>query len=103
MFMSFDDRPRIVRLHGSGSVAMPREAEFDDVVSRHPENPSTRAVISVDVTRVSDSWGWGVPVMEVDHERDFIRRHAEKKGPRGMDDYRQQKNIVSIDGLPGLS
>lgn len=102
MFASFDSRPRIVRLHGTGTVALPGDAVFDEVASKHPANPSTRAVIAVDVRRISDSCGWGVPVMEVDHERDLIRLQAEKKGPDGMDVYRRQKNAVSIDGLPGF-
>jgi hypothetical protein len=102
MFTSFDGRPRIVRLHGTGTVLLPGDAGFDEVVSRHPENPSTRAVIAVDVTRIGDSCGWGVPVMEVRDERDLIRLHAEKKGPDGMVAYRAEKNAVSIDGLPGL-
>ena len=102
MFASFDSRPRIVRLHGTGTVALPGDPVFDELVSRHPGNPSTRAVIAVDVHRISDSCGWGVPVMEVNRERDLIRLQAEKKGPDGMDAYRRQKNAVSIDGLPGF-
>lgn len=102
MFLSFDSRPRIVRLHGHGSVLLPEDPGFTEVVDLHPDNPSTRAVISVDVTRISDSCGWGVPVMDMREERDLIRRQAEKKGPTGMDDYRRQKNALSIDGLPGL-
>lgn len=102
MFTSFDGRPRIVRLHGTGTVLVPGDPGFDEVASRHAENPSTRAVIAVDVTRISDSCGWGVPVMEVRDERDLIRLHAEKKGPDGMAAYRAEKNAVSIDGLPGL-
>ncbi|GAB2861235.1 pyridoxamine 5'-phosphate oxidase family protein [Nocardioides pacificus] len=103
MFNSFSDRPRIVRLHGRGSVFLPGEATFDEVVRLHPEHPSTRAVITVDVTRISDSCGWGVPVMEVTGERDLIRLHAEKKGAAGMADYRAERNARSIDGLPGLA
>ncbi len=102
MFSSFDHRPRIVRLHGTGTVVLPGSPVFDDVVSRHPANPSTRAVISVDVHRISDSCGWGVPVMEVQQERDLIRLQADKKGSSGMDAYRREKNVVSIDGLPGF-
>lgn len=103
MLNSFDDRPRIVRLHGQGSVHLPGTPTFDEVVARHPANPATRAVITVEVDRVSDACGWGVPVMDVrSDERDLIRRNAEKKGPEGMDAYRAEKNSSSIDGLLGL-
>lgn len=102
MFNSFGPRPRIVRLHGRGSVHLPGTPEFDEVVARHPAHPSTRAVIVVDVTRISDSCGWGVPVMEVTGERDLLRLQAEKKGPDGMSAYRVERNAHSIDGLPGF-
>ncbi|NYE94017.1 hypothetical protein FHU41_000238 [Psychromicrobium silvestre] len=102
MFASFDSRPRIVRLHGRGSVSLPGEALFEEVVALHPVHPGTRAVITVDVTRVSDSCGWGVPVMEVTGERDLLLLQAEKKGPQGMSEYRAEKNMRSIDDLPGL-
>jgi hypothetical protein len=102
MFVSFDSRPRIVRLHGRGTVSLPGEAAFDEVVALHPRHPSTRAVVTVDVTRISDSCGWGVPVMEVAGERDLLRLRAEKRGPEGMAQYRAEKNVLSIDNLPGL-
>jgi hypothetical protein len=102
MFLSFDRRPRIVRLHGRGTVALPGEPDYEEVVARHPEHPSTRAVIIVDVTRVSDSCGHGVPVMQMVGERDLLRLSAEKKGPDGMATYRAEKNAASIDGLPAL-
>ena len=103
MFASFDQRPRIVRLHGQGRVHLPGTDAFQEVVALHPPNPSTRAVITVDVQRVSDSCGWGVPVMDVlTGERDLIRVNAQKKGPQGMAAYRALKNTRSIDGLPGL-
>ncbi len=102
MFNSFGSRPRIVRLHGRGSVSLPGEPAFDEVVALHPAHPSTRAVITVDVSRVSDSCGWGVPVMELAGERDLMRLHAEKKGPAGMSEYRAERNARSIDGLPGF-
>lgn len=102
MFASFDKRPRIVRLHGHGTVSLPGEATFDEVVALHPHHLSTRAVITVDVTRVSDSCGWGVPVMDLAGERDLLHLQAEKKGTVGMEQYRAERNALSIDGLPGL-
>ena len=101
MFCSFDRRPRVVRLHGRGRVAAPGDPSYDEVVALHPEHPSTRAVVVVDVTRVSDSCGYGVPVMEVVGERDLLRLHADKLGRDGLDGYRATHN-VSVDGLVGL-
>jgi hypothetical protein len=102
MFCSFGRRPRVVRLHGRGWVALPGEAAFDEVASRKPQHPSTRAVITVDVERISDSCGFGVPLMTWDGERDLLRASAEKRGPDGLTAYRAELNAASIDGLPGL-
>jgi len=102
MFCSFDSRPRVVRLHGQGTVHLPGEPAYDEVVARHPDHPSTRAVIVVDVQRVSDSCGYGVPVMELVGERDLLLLHAQRKGPEGLVAYRAANNAASIDGLAGL-
>ena len=41
MFCSFGQRPRIVRLHGTGRIALPDDAAFDDLTARHPAHPGT--------------------------------------------------------------
>ncbi|WP_434811720.1 pyridoxamine 5'-phosphate oxidase family protein [Microbacterium sp. bgisy189] len=102
MFCSFDARPRIVRLHGRGRVVLPGEALFAVVDAEHPGHVGARAVIVVDVDRVSDSCGWGVPQMDFVADRDIMRPWAEKKGPDGLEQYRAEKNAVSLDGLPAL-
>ena len=102
MFASFDQRPRIVRLHGQGHVHLPGSPAFDEVTALHPPHPSTRAVITVDVERVSDSCGWGVPVAQVTDARDLMRPFADKNGPEAMEAYRVRKNATSVDGLLGL-
>ncbi|MBC7374565.1 MAG: pyridoxamine 5'-phosphate oxidase family protein [Frankiales bacterium] len=102
MWCSYAARPRIVRVHGRGSVAVPGTGLFDEVVARHPEHPSTRAVIVVDVERDSDSCGYGVPVMDFVGERDLMRLSADKRGPDGLAAYRAEHNETSLDGLPGL-
>ena len=102
MFCSYDKRPRIVRLHGRGSVALPGTPTYEEVVGQHPPHPSTRAVVVVDVHRVSDSCGFGVPVMELVGERNLLLLNAEKRAPQGLAAYRAEKNAVSLDGRPGL-
>ncbi len=102
MWCSFDRRARVVRVHGRGRVVLPGEPEFEEVVALHPPHPSTRAVVVVDVERVSDSCGFGVPVMELVEERDLLRPSADKRGPEGLADYRALRNAASLDGLPGM-
>jgi hypothetical protein len=102
MWCAFTGPPKIVRLHGQGRVCLPGTPEFEAVTAQHPEHLSTRAVIVVDVERVSDSCGFGVPLMELVGERDQLDRWAASKGPDGIASYREEKNAVSLDGLPGL-
>jgi hypothetical protein len=102
MWCAFTGPPKIVRLHGRGRVCLPGTPEFEDVTARHRHHPSTRAVIVVDVERVSDSCGFGVPLMDLVAERDQVDRWAAAKGPEGIKTYLVEKNAVSLDGLPGL-
>ena len=103
MFCNFEGPPSIVRLHGRGRVVEPPSPEFPDLVSQFPHYETTRAIIVVDVTRVSTSCGFGVPLLRYQGERDQHFRWAQKKGPEGLRAYKQEKNRRSIDGLPGLA
>ncbi|MGI8778167.1 MAG: pyridoxamine 5'-phosphate oxidase family protein [Acidimicrobiales bacterium] len=102
MFCDFEGAPRIIRLHGRGHVVVPGEPEFEDLSGRFPSRPGIRSVIDVDVTRIADSCGYGVPLMAFEGERSRLDEWAAKRGPEGLDDYRATKNAVSLDGLPGL-
>ena len=101
MFCAFTGAPRIVRLHGRGAVVAPGAAAFDELVTRFPQLPGVRAVITVDVERISDSCGFGVPRMTPDGDRDDLLRWAQRKGPAGIAEYQRTRNATSIDGLPG--
>jgi hypothetical protein len=68
-----------------------------------PRPAGVRSVISIDVTRVSDSCGFGVPLMSFEGHRPTPAEWAERKGPDGLGEYRVTTNAASIDGLPGLS
>lgn len=103
MFCSFDERPRIVRLHGRGRVALPGDELFARVEADHPGQLGARAVVAVELDRISDSCGWGVPQMEFVADRDIIPAWSRKKGADGLERYREEKNAVSLDGLPALS
>jgi hypothetical protein len=53
MFCAFTGKPRIVRLHGRGTVRRPGDDAFDELAGLFPSLPGARSVIDVDVTRVS--------------------------------------------------
>lgn len=102
MFCAFEGPPNILRLHGRGRAVRQEDAEFAGLQSLFPVFPSTRSIIVVDVARVSDSCGYGVPLMQPTGERPQLDAWACSKGPEGLRAYRREKNRQSIDALPGL-
>jgi predicted pyridoxine 5'-phosphate oxidase superfamily flavin-nucleotide-binding protein len=102
MFCSFDRSPNVVRLHGTGRVVSVHDEEYAGWAARFSETRGARAVIVVDVERVSDSCGYGVPLMGSAHERRLLPEHMERKGNEGLLEYRRLKNRSSIDGLPAF-
>jgi hypothetical protein len=102
MFSAFEGAPKIVRLHGRGRVVLPSDSDWSDLAGGFPPKPGARAVIVVDVTRVSDSCGYSVPFFDYAGERDLLDRWAETRGEDGLVDYRATRNAQSIDGLPAL-
>lgn len=102
MFCAFEGRPVIVRLQGRGRVVEPTDAEWAELGPLFPDLPGARAVIVLDVDRVSDSCGFSVPLYEYRGERSQLLDFARNKGPEGMAEYRRKKNAASIDGIPGL-
>ena len=102
MFCAFQGPPRIVRLHGQGEVVERSAAGYAALAVRFPEHPSARAVIKVRVDRITDSCGYGVPLMSFAGERTQMNEWAAHKGPVGISEYQSTRNSASIDGLPGL-
>jgi hypothetical protein len=102
MWCAFAGPPRIVRVHGRGEVMAPTAAEFESVLARFPPRPGVRSIIRVDAERISDSCGYGVPLMDFREERRAMSAWAEKKGAVGLRDYQREKNAASVDGLRGV-
>jgi hypothetical protein len=103
MFCAFIGKPDIVRLHGTGEVITPDHPRFEALAANFPSNPGTRAIIRVDVTRVSTSCGYAVPFMDYKAERETLDKWAAVKGPEALEDYRAAKNAHSIDGMAAFS
>ena len=103
MFCAFTGPAKIVRLHGTGRVIEPHDAKFAQVKRHFPDLPGVRSIITVEVSRISDSCGYGVPRYEYEGERDTLVRYAEHLGAAGIADYQAENNLNSLDGLTGLS
>ena len=111
MLCAFDGPPRIVRFHGCGEALMPDDPRFAELLDEAGfEDPSLpearRSIVDVDVTRVSDSCGYGVPLMSFEGLREHHQLSTAKKlrtlGPEGYAEYRREANASSLDGLPVL-
>jgi Pyridoxamine 5'-phosphate oxidase len=103
MFCALEGAPKIVRFHGQGKVLEPHQPEFAPLRPLFPDLPGVRSIIHINVQRISDSCGFGVPHYEYQGERAALGKFAEQKGPAGMQAYRAAKNARSLNGLPGVT
>jgi hypothetical protein len=111
MLCAFQGPPRIVRLHGRGEVVTAAEERFEELTrdcafAEPAVAQMRRAIVLVEVDRVADSCGYGVPLMSYEGSRPHSELWAEKKlrvgGPDALLDYQREKNARSIDGLPAV-
>jgi hypothetical protein len=100
MFCAFQEPPLILRLYGQGRVVLPCDSDWQRLYSLFSPLPGARQIIVTEVDRVQTSCGFGVPLYELQDQRSQLIDWAAKKGEAGLQDYRQQKNSVSVDGLP---
>jgi hypothetical protein len=111
MLCAFEGPPRIVRFHGRGEAILPEDPRFATLLEEAGfEDPSLpearRSIVVVDVARVSDSCGYGVPLLSFEGLRNHHELHTAKAlrtlGPAAYAERRKQENALSLDGLPAL-
>ncbi len=111
MFAAFEGPPKIVRLHGKGRVVQQEDDGFGDLLATfdagEEQLPAVRSVIVVEVTRVSDSCGFVVPLMAYEGEREHHAKSSAKRvrtmGADGYQAFARERNAESIDGLPAVT
>jgi len=111
MLCAFEGPPRIVRFHGRGAVLLRGEERYEEVLAEGAFDDASvpearRAIVEVEVTRISDSCGYGVPLMSFEGLREHHALSTAKKlrtkGVDGYEQYRRDVNGSSLDGLPAL-
>jgi hypothetical protein len=104
MVCAFDGPPRILRLHGHGRAHPPGSPAFAALAPRFQaaDGVGVRSIIEIDVERIADSCGYGVPLMTFTGHRPTMTQWSDRKGPEGIAGYQTEKNARSLDGLAGL-
>ncbi len=100
MFCAFAGKPWILRLYGRGEVIQldtPRGGELHALIG---SIPGERHIILATIDSAQTSCGMAVPRYEFQQQREELIIWARKKGDDGLNEYRREKNSVSIDGLP---
>ncbi len=100
MFCAYDGPPNILRLYGHGYTVLPEDTEWADLAPLFKLKLGTRQIIVADIDKVQTSCGYSVPLYDYTGERDHADKWALKKGAEGLEQYKQEKNRYSIDGLP---
>ena len=108
MFCAFEGPPRILRLHGSGEALLAADPRFEELSPRLGSRISIpearRSIVVVDVERVGDSCGYGVPLMSFEGLREHHALASAKRlrtmGADGYLERQRERGARSLDGLP---
>ena len=99
MFCAFDRTALILRLYGRGRAVLPQDDEWDALAAHFTLIPGTRQIFVIDVESVQTSCGWGVPMMELQNERETLQKYH-RQADRALWVEKFQGRTKSIDGLP---
>ena len=102
MWNSFGGKPRILRAYGRGKPIMPGDRGFADLSARFPTYRAVRSIIRIDIHRVADSCGFGVPQMDLVGQRSQLIEWGDNRTDDQLEEYKRDKNALSIDGLPAF-
>ncbi|NTF79557.1 pyridoxamine 5'-phosphate oxidase family protein [Agrobacterium rhizogenes] len=103
MFCAVAGPPMILRLYGRGRIIHRTSAEYRELLHTHyagDEPLGARQIVWLDIDLVQTSCGFGVPLFSYEGERPSLDQWAKAKGPDGIEEYRREKNVRSMDGLP---
>jgi hypothetical protein len=99
MFCAFESPALILRIYGRGRPVLPQEAEWDELAPHFTMLPGTRQIFDIAVDSVQTSCGWGVPVMQMERERETLKKAHRQSDPQAWL-AKTAGRTRSIDGLP---
>ena len=100
MFAAFQDDPMILRLYGQAHCIHQTDPEWHELLPLFPSIPGARQLFDMHVELAQTSCGMAVPLYDYQGDRDLLNQWADKKGTEGISQYWQDKNQLSLDGLP---
>lgn len=104
MFAAFEGAPKILRLWCKGTVHPAGSNEFDKFQKvLFPDfigQVGVRSIITADIIEVGQSCGFGVPLYEYKEPRQVLLNYLAKKNNKKIEEYWEEKNSKSIDGIP---
>ena len=99
MMCNFEQPALILRIYGSGRAVLPQDADWAKLSAHFDLLPGTRQIFEIAVASVQTSCGWGVPLMQVDHERETLVKYHRQSDPEKWVE-KMAGRTRSIDGLP---
>jgi hypothetical protein len=99
MMCNFEQPALILRLYGRGRPVLPQDADWAELAAHFNLLPGTRQIFDIAVESVQTSCGWGVPIMQVDHERATLPKYHAQSDPEKWVT-KMSGRTTSIDGLP---
>lgn len=99
MFCAFDRSALILRIYGRGRPVLPQDEEWNALAGNFTLLPGTRQIFIIDVASVQTSCGWGVPMMDLQQERETLQKYHRQADPALWVE-KFEGRTRSIDGLP---
>ncbi|MFN5086168.1 MAG: pyridoxamine 5'-phosphate oxidase family protein [Novosphingobium sp.] len=99
MMCNFEQPALILRLYGRGKPVLPQDDDWAELAAHFTLLPGTRQIFDIAVESVQTSCGWGVPVMNLDKERETLVKYHAQSDPAKWE-AKMAGRTRSIDGLP---
>ena len=99
MFCNFQQPALILRIYGTGRAVLPKDPEWAELAENFTLISGTRQIFDIEVESVQTSCGWGVPIMQMDSERQTLKKAHSQANPSEWA-AKMSTRLASIDGLP---
>ncbi len=104
MLCAFDGPPKIYRFYGTGEVLTSLDSDFAELAALFDiPGVGIRSIIRVNITRIQDSCGYGVPIYAFEGHRSSSQNWLAAKSETDIRDYQLEKNQQSLDGIPAMT